>query len=196
MQKVFLIVALFGAVIFTSCDEKEKDTVNLYGPTKEYFSFKEGSTWEYEYENNSSIVESVVSEKFSEGYSEHGSSRLEFFIYDLISSSSNKIVVRAEAGGLDPIDRIVLINYLKNSNVVYTPVLWNTGIEFSVEAGDKIEFLNSFMVNSKSYSDVYHIEPKASEVFKELYVAKNVGIIQKTYENDSTFILVDHNVIQ
>jgi hypothetical protein len=196
MQKVFFIVVLLGAVIFSSCDTEENDSVDLYDVTKEYFSYDEGSTWKYELEGNSSVVENVVSERFSTGYSDHGSKKLEFFIYDMVSSSQNKIVMRAEAGGLDPIDRIVFINYLDNSNVVYSPILWNTGIEFSMEVGDQIEYLTSFQVNSDTYNDVYHIVPDDQDVFKELYVAKNVGVIKKTYANDSTYLLVDHNVIQ
>ena len=196
MQKVFFIAVILGAVVFSSCDDDGKDSVNLYDITKDYFSFSNGSTWKYELEGNSSIVESVVSERFSNGFSDHGSKELEFFIYDMISSSQDKIVMRAEAGALDPIDRIVFINFLKNNEVIFSPILWNSGIDFSMEVGDDIEYLNSFEVNSETFKDVYHIQPKDTNVFRELYVARNVGVIKKTYANDSTYILVDYNIIQ
>ena len=196
MQKVFLLAVLGFSLLLTSCKEDGKDTVDLFEGTESYLKFNNGSTWTYALKSNTSFKENVTCTESSSGYSDPGSKNLEFFIYTLNSDVNDKVIVRAEAGAIERIDRIVFINYLSKGDPFYSPILWNAGQVFTMGAGDTIEYLNSYTVSSDTYNDVYRIVPKVKDVFKQMYIAKNIGIIEKTYANDSTFVLEDKTIFQ
>lgn len=195
MRKIFIIgMVLCG--FFSSCKEEAKDPRYLHESTKAFFSFQDGSNWEYTLDSKPTQLVEYTSSNYKTGISNPGISQIEFFIYDMTPSVGHKITVRAEAGGNDPVDRIVFINYTDTS-LIYSPIIWNDGREFSVSSGSSLDYLDTITINGKLYKDVLHVKPDDTNLHKELFIAKGIGVIERTVNNPSQiFSLEEYNVIQ
>lgn len=182
--------------LFTSCKEEAKAPRYLHDNTKAFFSFKDDSQWEYKVDSKPAQQVEFISSNYKGGISNPGISQIEFFIYDLTPDNGDKITIRAEAGGNDPIDRIVFINYV-DTTIVYSPIIWNDGKNFTVSAGSSIEYLDTISFDGKLYEDVLHVKPDGDNMHKELYIAKGIGVIQRTLRSpESVYTIEDYNVEQ
>jgi hypothetical protein len=195
MRKIFFI-AMLSAFVFINCKEESNEPVYLFETSKEYFGFKDNSTWKYKKEGKPGEEISFKCENSQSGIASKGASQTEFIFYDMVPDKGDKISVRIEAGSKDKVDRIVFIN-TSDTGINYSPILWNTGLGYRGQSGSTVKLLDTFTVNNVVYKDVLHIVPSAGEPHKEVYFAKGVGIIQRTLSGtNDTFTILEHNIIQ
>ena len=187
---------MLSSFIFVNCKEEKRDPVYLFKSSKEFFGYKDSSSWKYIINGKPGMDIVFKSENYHNGIASKGASQTEFIFYDMVSDDGDNISVRIEAGSKDRVDRIVFVN-TNDTGVNFSPFLWNTGLEFRGRVGSTVTLLDNYVVNNVTYKEVMHIVPAAGELHKEVYFAKGVGIIQRILsESNDTFSILDHKVIQ
>jgi hypothetical protein len=112
----------------------------------------------------------------------------EILAYDITSPGQPKITIRVEAGGTQYKDRIALVTNRNDSNFI-GPIIYNLGGEFTTIAGsyDSVFRYPAYTINNKVFENVVKVVIYAPVLYKEIYYAKNIGLIARREKSGRLF---------
>jgi hypothetical protein len=155
---------------------------------KSYFQFKTGSNWVYVLENDSSKKTVTAVQNYREGTMILDDLTAEFFEYDLQSSEDSLLKLRA----ISDDNNVNWANFLVKDTMFKIALQWyNNGSAFSVVDGtkDTLSVLETKTVNGMVYRNVLELAPYKKIYFKKVWVAQNIGIIQKQMKDGKVYML-------
>lgn len=194
MRSVICIISALGLLLVSACEKS--GTRKLYvldGYFRSYFEFKDGSTWNYYLNNDTNVRETVVLSNYVAGVMLWEDMEQEFFTYTLNSSIDSQMIVRTAATP-DNTGRWALL-YNQNNFRQIAELYYNTNQIGGVQGNnDTVSYLSSFNVGDVVFNDVIRLKSNRKRVLKELYFAKNVGVIRRDYVDGRIFLLKSYSL--
>ena len=194
MRSVICIISALGLLLVSACEKS--GTRKLYvldGYFRSYFEFKDGSTWNYYLNNDTNVRETVVLSNYVAGVMLWEDMEQEFFTYTLNSSIDSQMIVRTAATP-DNTGRWALL-YNQNNFRQIAELYYNTNQIGGVQGNnDTVSYLSSFNVGDVVFNDVIRLQSNRKRVLKELYFAKNVGVIRRDYVDGRIFLLKSYSL--
>lgn len=198
-RKSVFVVAAAGLLAFGACQTNEIREIPLHTLTTDFVSFGNGSEWKYVKQGDTTIKETVTASNFMTGSNRYDEVQNEFVAYDLKSNLNYDIQVRAESGLKDPIDRIVFVTKT-DVQLVYGPLFWCNGSDFTGNSGDTVNFFPTYMVGDTPFSNVVELRPYNDPQFPPLYksiaISREIGIVKKEYLNGDVYLLRSYKVMK
>jgi len=198
-HKALLVVAAAGLSLLGACKTKVIREIPLHPLTIDFISFGNGSVWNYVKQGDTTVKETVVANNFMTGSNRYDEVENEFVAYELNSDLNFDIQVRAESGLKDPIDRIVFVTKT-TAQLVYGPIFWCNGADFTGNSGDTVNFFATYMVGDTPFSNVVEIKPFNDPQFPPLYksiaISREIGVVKKQYMNGDVYLLRSYNVLK
>lgn len=195
-------VFTFAAAILLAlgaCESNNIREIPLHSLTTDFVSFGSGSVWKYVKQGDTTIKETVTASNFMSGSNRYDEVQNEFVAYDLRSDRNYDIQVRAESGLKDPIDRIVFVTKT-DVQLVYGPLFWCNGSDFTGNSGDTVNFFQTYMVGDTPFSNVVELRPFSDPQFPPLYksiaISREIGIVRKEYLNGDVYLLRSYKVMK
>ncbi len=192
-------VAAAGLLALGACESNNIREIPLHKLTTDFVSFGNGSVWTYVKQGDTTVKETVTASNFMTGSNRYDEVQNEFVAYDLKSNLNYDIQVRAESGLKDPIDRIVLVT---NTDVqlVYGPLFWCNGSDFTGNSGDTVNFFPTYMVGDTPFSNVIELrpfnDPQFPPLYKSIAISREIGIVKKEYLNGDAYLLRSYKVMK
>jgi hypothetical protein len=194
VRSVICIISALGLLLVSACEKS--GTRKLYvldGYFGSYFEFKDGSTWNYYLNNDTNVRETVVLSNYVAGVMLWEDMEQEFFTYTLNSSIDSQMIVRTAATP-DNTGRWALL-YNQNNFRQIAELYYNTNQIGGVQGNnDTVSYLSSFNVGDVVFNDVIRLQSNRKRVLKELYFAKNVGVIRRDYVDGRIFLLKSYSL--
>jgi hypothetical protein len=194
VRSVICIISALGLLLVSACEKS--GTRKLYvldGYFRSYFEFKDGSTWNYYLNNDTNVRETVVLSNYVAGVMLWEDMEQEFFTYTLNSSIDSQMIVRTAATP-DNTGRWALL-YNQNNFRQIAELYYNTNQIGGVQGNnDTVSYLSSFNVGDVVFNDVIRLKSNRKRVLKELYFAKNVGVIRRDYVDGRIFLLKSYSL--
>jgi hypothetical protein len=194
VRSVICIISALGLLLVSACEKS--GTRKLYvldGYFRSYFEFKDGSTWNYYLNNDTNVRETVVLSNYVAGVMLWEDMEQEFFTYTLNSSIDSQMIVRTAATP-DNTGRWALL-YNQNNFRQIAELYYNTNQIGGVQGNnDTVSYLSSFNVGDVVFNDVIRLQSNRKRVLKELYFAKNVGVIRRDYVDGRIFLLKSYSL--
>jgi hypothetical protein len=184
----FFVLNIILITIFVSCKPKDQEKNNLHQTTKDYFEVRDGSTFIFTEKSDTNISIPYVSSNFLNSSSNPDIENSEFLIYDLKSDGQVSFNIRAQAGGSEYNDQIALVSTV-NDSIFIGPVLFNVGGFFKggMNSGDSVFQLPNYSLNNQMFTDVIRVKLYNKMRYKEVYFAKNLGLIGRLDKNDKLY---------
>lgn len=183
-----ITLVLIIAFMVAGCKQEVK-RFNFQPNTMDYFSYKNNAKWVYKLSIDKSY-DTVTSANYASGFADRAEGEAQVLSNTLNGQLHERMVIRAEAIPTQNSDRIAILTMV-NGLFVQGPVLINVGGTLNAENGSTAEILTTLNVNGTVYSDVLEVTLKAHTIYKQLWFARNVGIIKKSYLNDDTYNLIE-----
>lgn len=196
MKAIKYSAILFLSVsIMQSCKPTDQVKQVLDPSSKDYFEVKNGSTYTFTDISDTTISIKYTSENYLNNQSNPDIENNEIMSYDLVSSGQPKISIRTEAGGSTYKDRIAMITNRNDTNYV-GPIIFNLGGTFSKiqNSSDSVIQHPFYTINNRTYSDVVRIVLGGNNLYKEVYYAKNIGLIGKKERNGKFYYVKSYSV--
>ncbi|MHB1277624.1 MAG: hypothetical protein ACYC1Q_04435 [Bacteroidia bacterium] len=219
---LLLLTCLF-LISLQSCrdkDEPEQEctpdkTVYIPAILKDYFHFKEGSWWVYAYEHDTTIIDSfwvsVSGENFENNITRnHDYSKpfcFEFCGYSIQNKSTLDKEYYSSSGivnsyGNEPNQaQFNVLDVAANGNYQYRITFSPDSSFVKIGPGNNITDLHQdTILFGRPYHEVircyYSGNPKQSDPYTEVLYARNIGKIQYTKQNGTTWYLVRYYIEQ
>lgn len=160
---------------------------------KSFFQYKTGSTWEYVLETDSTKKAVTTVLNYREGKMVWDAFTQDFFEYDLVSPLDSLIKLRAIADE----NNISWTNFLYRDTTYKVALQWfNVNGNFTAVngTGDTLNLLSSKMVKGVTYNSVMELAPARKTLFRKVWIAQNVGIIQKQLKNGDMYMLKTYSL--
>lgn len=189
MKRIIFFSFLGGLLLVSGCSKFESvKHFKMDAAVRSYFQYKEGSKWEYVLESDSNVRETTTVVNYLEGKMVWDAFDQEFFEYNLSSTRDSSLKLRAIADDKE-LSRASLI--VKDTSYKLA-LQWTFagGIYAAVSGtGDTLKTYSSKMVRGISYSDVMEFIPAKKVFYRNVWFAKNVGIIRKQRLNGEVMLL-------
>ncbi len=189
MKAIKYLTVLFClmAILF-SCKPKAQQKHTLDPTSKEYFDVKNGSKYIFSEVGDSNVSIEYITSNYVNAQSNPDIENNEILTYDLNAVGQPKISLRVESGGTQYKDRIALITTRNDSNFI-GPIIYNLGGNFTTLPGsyDTIERLPTYRISDKVFENVVRIVIFYPVLYREVYFAKNIGLIAKREKNGKLY---------
>ncbi len=178
-----------------SCSEDKQTPQKLDAITKEYFDYKDGSVYVYTEVSDTNTTIVYTTQGYINTQSNPDIENNEILTYDIVSPGQATMTIRCESGGAQFKDRVALITRFNDTTVI-GPVAFNVGGVFSsgVNSYDSIKQHPTYTINGQVFNDVVRIKPYQNQRYKEIYYAKNIGLIARQENNGKFYYLKRWNV--
>ncbi len=192
-------VAAAALLVLGACESNNIREIPLHKLTTDFVSFGNGSVWIYVKQGDTTVKETVTASNFMTGSNRYDEVQNEFVAYDLKSNLNHDIQVRAESGLKDPIDRIVFVTKT-DVQLVYGPLFWCNGSDFTGNSGDTVNFFPAYMVGDTPFSNVVELrpfnDPQFPPLYKSIAISREIGIVKKEYLNGDVYLLRSYKVMK
>lgn len=190
-----LLIFISAGLIFASGCEKSgtKKEFKLDQYFRDYFYFREGSTWTYQLAGDTNVKEHVTVKNQREGVMGWEDIEQEFFTYELVSDYDSQQIVRAVATDYST-GRWALL-YKDTAYRQVAELYYNSNQISGVQGNnDTVNFLSTMSVGDVTYNDVVELRSSRRKVVKTLYYSKKVGIIRRDYVDGRVFLLKSYQL--
>jgi len=194
VRQLLLILISAGLIFASGCEKSgTKKSFVLDQYFRDYFLFREGSTWTFYLLGDTNVKEHVTVQNFREGKMGWEDIEQDFFTYDLHSDYDSLQIVRAIATDYTT-GRWALL-YKDTAYRQVAELYYNSNQISGVQGNnDTVKFLATFNVGDVTYNDVVELKSARRRVVKTLYFAKKVGIIRRDYADGRVFLIKSHQV--
>ncbi len=184
----YLSVLFFLTSILISCKPQNQQKHSLDPVTKEYFDVKNGSKYYFSEIGDTNVVSEYTVSSYNNSQSNPDIENSEILSYDLTATGQPKITLRAESGGTQYRDRIAMITNRNDSNFV-GPIIFNLGGAFSTIAtsSDSVFTYPTYKINGKTFTDVVRVKLFYANFYREVFFAKNIGLIARIESNGKMY---------
>lgn len=189
------ILMFCSAVFLFSCDDKPKDVQQLDASTKAYFDFKNDSKYTFAEISDSTTDIVYTIKNYVNNTANPDLENNEIISYDMVSDGLPTLNIRAESGGLQFKDRIALLTKYNDTTVI-GPIVFNLNENFSVgvNSGDSAVRYSTYTLGGRTYNDVVRVKPLTNYFYKEVFYAKNIGLIGRRDKNGKVYFLKSYSV--
>jgi hypothetical protein len=184
----YFILNIIGLSIFFSCQPQDQQQQDLDSSTKAYFEVKNNSKFIFTELSDTNLSIEYTSSNYTNGRSNPDIENTEILFYDLNASNQATLTMRCQSGGTQFKDQIALITK-KNDSSVIGPIVFNLGGEFapSLGSGDSVFQYPTYQINATIYEDVVRVKLYNNIKYKEIYFAKNIGLVIRKEKNNKTY---------
>jgi hypothetical protein len=184
----YFILNIIGLGLLASCQSQDQQQHDLDSYTKAYFEVKDNSKFIFTELSDTNINIEYISSNYTNDRANPDIENSEFLFYDLNSPNQATFTIRCQSGGTQFKDQIALITK-QNDSTVIGPIFFNLGGAFSAGAGsgDSVFQYPTYKINSTTFSDVVRIKLFNNIKYKEIYFAKNIGLIVRKEKNNKTY---------
>ncbi len=172
-----------------SCKKNPKE-FRFQPDTASYFAFGNGTTWIYRNAGDTNDWDTVSSYASATGLADRNEGVAEVASVSMNGSSSERMVIRAEAIPTQNVDRIAVLT-INNGLFEPGPILLNLNGNINPEDSSVVTKLLTFEAGGVAYQDIWEVSLKNHPVFNKLWFARNRGIIKKVLVSNDTFDLVE-----
>ncbi len=193
----YLNVLFFLSAVFYSCKPQDQQKHSLDPNTKAYFDIKNGSKYTFTQPGDTNLVYIYTTSNYNNSQSNPDIENSEILSYDLNSPGKPKITIRAESGGTQFRDRIAVVTNRNDSNFV-GPIVFNLDGTFSTitNSGDTVFTYLNYMINGKSFNDVVRVKLYNTEIYREVFFAKNIGLIARKDRDGILYYAKRYSIIK
>jgi hypothetical protein len=185
----FVISASILLLAISSCNNDNGQEVLINQRAKSFFNLKENSSWVFE------VISEVDKPRYAfvlqnKNRSLRKEDNSEIISYDLFKNAEMRINVRMEAGPVDFANRISFVKF-ENGLAQISAMFWARSDIFYAEDGDSIENLGSQTINNVDYEEVWQLKSNKAGRFKDVFIAKDYGIIYFETEDNTQYSLLE-----
>lgn len=193
----YLSVLFFLSVVLFSCKPQDQQKHSLDPNTKAYFDVRNGSKYTFTQPGDTNVVYQYSTSNYNNSQSNPDIENSEILSYDLNAAGQPKITIRAESGGTQYRDRIAVVTNRNDTNFV-GPIIFNLDGSFSTIAnsGDTVFTYPTYTINGKVFNDVVRVKLFNTEIYREVFFAKNIGLIARKERNGTFYYAKSYNVIK
>lgn len=173
-----------------ACTQDKQTPQKLDPITKAYFDFKDGSIYVYTDYSDTNVSMVYTSQGYINTQSNPDIENNEIMTYDWVSTGKPTYTIRCESGGAQFKDRIALITKF-NDSIVIGPISFNVGGVFSsgVNSFDSIHQYPTYTIKNQTFNDVVRITPYQNTRYKEIWYAKDIGLVARRETNGKLYFL-------
>jgi hypothetical protein len=184
----YFILNIIGLSIFVSCQPQEQEQHDLDSYTKAYFEVKNNSKFIFTDLSDTNINLEYTSSNYTNSRANPDIENSEFLFYDLNSPNQATLTMRCQSGGTQFKDQIAMITK-KNDSTVIGPIIFNLGGKFTPGSGsgDSVFQYPTYQINSTIYTDVVRVKLYNNIKYKEIYFAKNIGLVIRKEKTNKTY---------
>ncbi|MDI1233604.1 MAG: hypothetical protein PSX81_04930 [bacterium] len=194
--KYLSVLFFLGAVLF-SCKPQDQQKHSLDPVTKAYLEIKNGSKYTFTQPGDTNVVYVYNTTNYNNSQSNPDIENSEILSYDLVSPGQPKITIRAESGGTQFRDRIAVVTNRNDTNFV-GPIIFNLDGTFSTitNSGDTVFSYLTYTINGKVFNDVVRVKLYNTEIYREIFFAKNIGLIARREKNGTLYYAKSYSIVK
>lgn len=174
--------------LFVSCKSQDQQQHDLDSYTKAYFDVRNNSKFVFTEMSDTNISIEYTSSNYNNSRANPDIENSEILFYDLNASNQASFTIRCQSGGTQFKDQIAIISK-QNDTTVIGPIIFNLGGSFSPGAGsgDSVFQYPSYKINATTFTDVIRVKLYNNARYKEIFFAKNIGLVIRREKNNKTF---------
>lgn len=193
--KHFIVLLSISTFVFTSCKDRTQNVQKLDESTRAYFEVKNDSKYVFTELSDTNISITYTSKNYINNTANQDIENNEIMSYEMEANGFPVLTFRSESGGLQFKDRIAMLTKI-NDSMVIGPVMFNLGGVFSAgfNSGDSITQYATYNLNGYVYNDVVRVKPYSNLLYKEVFFAKNIGLIGRKEKNGKFYYLKRYTI--
>ena len=190
------ILNFIGLAVFVSCKPQDQQQHDLDSYTKAYFEIKNNSKFVFTEASDTNLSILYTASNFTTGRANPDIENSEIMFYDLTANNQASFTIRCQSGGTQFKDQIAMLTK-QNDSTVIGPIIFNLGGAFSPGAGsgDSVFQYPSYKINETTFTDVVRVKLYNNIKYKEIYFAKNLGLIIRKEKNNKTFYVKRYSLM-
>lgn len=190
------ILNFIGLAVFVSCKPQDQQQHDLDSYTKAYFEIKNNSKFVFTEASDTNVNILYTASNFTTGRANPDIENSEIMFYDLTANNQASFTIRCQSGGTQFKDQIAMLTK-QNDSTVIGPIIFNLGGAFSPGAGsgDSVFQYPSYKINETTFTDVVRVKLYNNIKYKEIFFAKNLGLIIRKEKNNKIFYVKRYSLM-
>ncbi len=186
----FFFIILFSILILNACKPKNQAPNKLSQSTKDYFEIRNGGLFIFGTISDTSVSIPYTSGNYINNQVNPDIENNEIIMYELSSSGKPLFTIRSEAGGTQYKDRVAMLSKFNDTTSI-AAIIFNLNGKYEPQPGtyDSVIQYPTYAIGNKTFNDVLRVKVSNNAKYKQVILAKNIGLISWQTKNDIIYYL-------